>query len=75
MTDNYSRCSACGEPIDYCQGHGEIGDPDGWDILARHDAGNHTLCHPEGCEGAGKRSGRFSVESALRTSLCYLSVL
>lgn len=23
------RCPACGDPIDYCQGHGTIGDPRG----------------------------------------------
>lgn len=26
-------CPVCGEPIDYCQGHGEIGDPEGRAIL------------------------------------------
>lgn len=46
-------CPACGQPIDYCQGHGEIGDPQGAAILAAHDEGNHMLCHPEGCEDAG----------------------
>lgn len=28
-----SRCPACGEPIDWCRGHGEIGDPEGRAIL------------------------------------------
>lgn len=37
-------CPACGEYIDYCQGHGEIGDPDGHDTLARHDRGDHSKC-------------------------------
>lgn len=45
-----SRCPACGNPIDYCQGHGEIGDPEGFRLLAEHDAGNHRECHPEGCD-------------------------
>lgn len=27
------RCPACGDPIDYCQGHGPIGDPEGHAIL------------------------------------------
>lgn len=39
------RCPACGDLPDYCQGHGWIGDPVGHDILARHDLGNHSLCH------------------------------
>ena len=26
-------CPACGEPADYCQGHGEIGDPEGFAIV------------------------------------------
>ena len=30
-------CQACDEPIDYCQGHGEIGDPFGAAILAAED--------------------------------------
>lgn len=29
------ECPACGEPIDYCQGHGEIGDPAGYALLQR----------------------------------------
>ena len=34
-----SKCPACGDWIDYCQGHGEIGDPEGHAILkwARHE--------------------------------------
>ena len=47
-----SRCPACGDPIDYCQGHGEIGDPVGFAILQAHDDGDHTGCHPGGCEEA-----------------------
>ena len=23
----FGQCTYCGDPIDYCQGHGEIGDP------------------------------------------------
>jgi hypothetical protein len=45
-----SRCPACGSPIDYCQGHGEIGDPAGADILARHDNDDHRYCDPDGCD-------------------------
>lgn len=47
-----SRCPACGDPIDYCQGHGELGDPSGALILHLHDQGDHSVCHPEGCEEA-----------------------
>lgn len=45
-----AHCPACGEPIDYCQGHGEIGDPVGAAILAAHDDGDHSRCHPAGCD-------------------------
>lgn len=30
-------CPVCGDPIDYCQGHGAIGDPEGYAILAAED--------------------------------------
>ncbi|HUV09355.1 MAG TPA: hypothetical protein VMX12_00135 [Acidimicrobiia bacterium] len=46
------RCPACGEPIDYCRGHGEIGDPIGFEALARHDDGDHSWCEPRGCDEA-----------------------
>lgn len=48
------RCPACGNPIDYCQGHGEMGDPYGFAILINHDVDRHRLCHPAGCEQAGE---------------------
>ena len=34
-----SKCPACGDWIDYCRGHGQIGDPEGYAILkrARHE--------------------------------------
>lgn len=48
-----ASCPACGQPIDYCQGHGEIGDPEGALILAAHDEGNHQWCHADGCDDAG----------------------
>jgi len=47
-----SKCVACGEPIDYCQGHGEIGDPAGFAILQAHDDDDHSGCHPDGCDEA-----------------------
>ena len=40
-----SICPACGSVIDYCQGHGEIGDPSNAAILALHDGGYHFRCH------------------------------
>jgi hypothetical protein len=53
--DDYSaRCPACGDVIDYCQGHGEIGDPAGRAILDSHDVGDHTQCHPDGCDDAAE---------------------
>lgn len=45
MDEIVSICPACGDPIDYCQGHGNIGDPWGHGVLARHDADNHASCH------------------------------
>lgn len=47
-----SRCPACGDVIDYCQGHGEIGDQAGRNILMAHDDDDHSGCHPDGCEEA-----------------------
>ena len=29
-------CPVCLEPMDYCQGHGEIGDPEGFAILQEY---------------------------------------
>ena len=43
-------CPACGDVIDSCQGHGEIGDPAGYEILQKHDAGDHSECAIVGCE-------------------------
>lgn len=45
----YPECPACGDDIQHCQGHGEIGDPDGAAILALHDDGNHSRCALGGC--------------------------
>jgi len=35
MTDPnpYDQCPVCLDPMDYCQGHGEIGDYEGFRIL------------------------------------------
>ena len=55
MTDDdlfIARCPACGDVIEYCQGHGEIGDVRGYNILVLHDDGNHSRCHPDGCDEA-----------------------
>lgn len=48
----FDSCPACGSPIDYCQGHGEMGDPVGAAVLAAHDDGDHSDCHPDGCDVA-----------------------
>lgn len=34
---DYPRCGYCDEPIDYCQGHGAIGDPEGFEALRREE--------------------------------------
>ena len=41
---DWDNCPACGEPIDYCQGHGSIADRWGAAILRAHDGGNHVAC-------------------------------
>lgn len=59
LDDTYcyvTRCPACGAAVDYCLGHGEIGDPAGYAILRRHDNGKHEACHPAGCEIAREAS-------------------
>lgn len=38
------RCPACGDTPQYCQGHGEMGDPRGYAILECHDGGEHDEC-------------------------------
>lgn len=49
--DDTERCPACGNTADHCQGHGEIGDPEGARTLSLHDEGEHGGCHPEArCE-------------------------
>lgn len=52
MEEEYvGRCPVCGDPYDYCQGHGEIGDPRGFAILAKHDADDHSECvEGENCD-------------------------
>lgn len=39
-------CPACGDHIDYCQGHGGMDDPQGYLILEAHDNDDHSRCHP-----------------------------
>lgn len=48
--DYVSCCVVCGDQIAYCPGHGEIGDPEGFALRERHDADDHTYCHPNGCD-------------------------
>ena len=47
-----ATCPACGDPIDFCQGHGPIGDPAGATILDLHDNDDHSRCNPDGCDEA-----------------------
>jgi hypothetical protein len=42
--DNGGQCPVCGDAMDYCQGHGETGDPIGFAILTAHDRGDHSTC-------------------------------
>lgn len=51
-TDFAGFCPACGNSPDYCQGHGEMGDPNGYAIIEMHDTGNHSQCHEnsDSCE-------------------------
>ena len=56
--DEVSRCPACGDPIDYCPGHGRNADPVGWGTLVAHDLGAHDRCHPSGCTEAEWRRRR-----------------
>lgn len=36
-----SRCGYCNSPIDYCQGHGAIGDPEGFAALEGEEDDEH----------------------------------
>ena len=47
-----AACPACGQPSDYCQGHGPSGDPVGFAILADHDDDIHVNCDARGCDEA-----------------------
>lgn len=54
-----ARCPACGDVIDYCQGHGEIGDSYMAEILRMHDNGLHTECLRSVC---GVTADQFTVD-------------
>lgn len=41
-------CLICGDPIDYCLGHGAEGEM----LYEAHDSDDHSHCHPNGCEEA-----------------------
>lgn len=56
-----SNCPVCGDPSDYCPGHGSIGDPEAHLALLAHEQGQHRWCHPKGC--------LFAAESAEQGSL------
>jgi hypothetical protein len=38
------ECPACGNPLDYCPGHGAVGDPAGHRVLEMHEKGDHSRC-------------------------------
>ena len=40
-----SKCPACGDFIDYCQGHGEIGDPEGYAIIKQQEETTCASCN------------------------------
>lgn len=44
IAETEALCPACGDWMDFCSGHGEIGDPVGWTILQQHEAGEHDDC-------------------------------
>lgn len=44
IAETEALCPACGDWMDFCQGHGEIGDPVGWSILQAHEGGEHDDC-------------------------------
>ena len=77
-----ARCVVCGEPADYCQGHGPTGDPYGWQILAAHDDGDHERCHPAGCDAkrdalavdalAILTADRCTVHGIARCTICHV---
>jgi len=39
MVEATAVCPYCEDPIDYCMGHGEIGDPAGYEALRLHYEG------------------------------------
>ena len=59
MLDAYPICPACGNPIDYCTGHGVSGDPAGWSTLNAHDNGDHSLCHEAASCASGSEVNQF----------------
>lgn len=61
-----SACPVCGEFSDYCQGHGEIGDPFGSGLLALHEDGDHTACHPR-----ADCSDDDTMECGCSEGMCY----
>lgn len=61
--DPYGRCPACADPVDYCLGHGPIGDPVGSAILELHDSDDHSRCHPDGCSDSVREYIRDAEEA------------
>lgn len=44
IAETEALCPACGDWMDFCSGHGEMGDPLGHAILQDHDNGDHSRC-------------------------------
>lgn len=50
FTEFVPKCPACGEPIDYCQGHRLVDDFFAVRVLAMHNNDDHRWCfEPSAC--------------------------
>jgi len=55
------NCPACGDPMDYCRGHG---DGVGSRILEWHDQDFHDECHENGCDDIKEGSNAYCDQCA-----------
>lgn len=60
------RCPVCGDLPDYCQGHGDLGDPNGAELLRRHDGGDHVWCADSGGQAHRSRAAEITHGQARR---------
>ena len=59
----FDSCPACGDPFDYCTGHGVMGDPSGFEVIVRHyEQDDHTLCHPDGCNDSPAKWFEYNTD-------------